>query len=459
MSSSSPDSPLHVYTDGSHLKKHGDLGYGVWFEHEEEEYALSGISTPEFLKEAFDIDEPKVSNPTMEMVALVKALELFEGKSEHIIIYADYNGVQKWVQGEWKAKKPYIVKLRDIARDYISSIEDAGGSVQLEWVAGHSGVHGNEKADEFATMLEPYDSLSRFFGGDAEAPPLPDPEPWSVMAAPTKKDKMALIDSIREKIESGHANRETFDQFVQLLDTGKIRTAEKQKDGTWMVHAWVKQGILLGFRLGEIEKMDFSPQFFDKDTYPLKDIKLSDKIRVVPGGSSIRQGCYVAPSVVCMPPCYINVGAWVGAGTMVDSHALVGSAAQIGERVHLSAGAQIGGVIEPIGAMPVIVEDDAFIGALSGLFEGVLVREKAIIASGVIITGSTPIYDLVNETIIRADENGVIVVPEGAVVIPGTRKVGSDFGSEHGLSIQTPLIVKYREEGGSVGLELESALR
>ncbi len=276
--------------------------------------------------------------------------------------------------------------------------------------------------------------------------------------------------TLRDRIEalSGHPildeNRpeaeSTFQAILDGLNSGTIRSASKKANGDWEAHAWVKQGILLGFKLGDlIAYDDASLPFFDKRTYPLKPLTLADKVRIVPGGSSIRTGSYVAPGVVCMPPMYINVGAYVDEGTMVDSHALVGSCAQIGKRVHLSAAAQIGGVLEPIGALPVIVEHDVFVGGGCGVYEGCILRSRVVLAPGVILTGATRIYDLVEERIIERKEHEPLDVPEGAVVVPGTRSTGSAFGQAHGLSLYAPVIVKYRDQSTDASTTLESALR
>jgi 2,3,4,5-tetrahydropyridine-2,6-dicarboxylate N-succinyltransferase len=251
-----------------------------------------------------------------------------------------------------------------------------------------------------------------------------------------------------------------FRQFLEALNTGAIRSASRDASGGWQAHTWVKQGILLGFRLGEMRDFSSGPfSFFDKHTYPTRSLTLENKVRVVPGGSTIRSGAYVAPGVVCMPPMYINVGAYVDEGTMVDSHALVGSCAQIGKRVHLSAAAQIGGVLEPVGAVPVIVEDDVFIGGGCGIYEGCIIRRGAVLASGVILTGSTRVYDMASERIITRNRKAPLEIPEYAVVVPGSRSVDSGFGKEHGLSLYTPVIVKYRDQKTDAATTLESALR
>ena len=251
-----------------------------------------------------------------------------------------------------------------------------------------------------------------------------------------------------------------FQEFKDQLNKGIIRIAEK-KGNDWFVHDWVKKGILLGFRIGILKDYSINDQFkfYDKDTYPLKSVKLTDKIRMVPGGSSIRDGCYVSPTVVCMPPMYINVGAYVDAGTMIDSHALVGSCAQIGKNVHISAATQIGGVLEPIGALPVIIEDDVLIGGNCGVYEGTIVRKGAVIGSGVILTGSTPVFDLVKETIYRKSENKPLEIPENAVVIAGSRKINKSWAEQYNLSVYTPIIVKYRDEKTDKAVELEDWLR
>jgi 2,3,4,5-tetrahydropyridine-2-carboxylate N-succinyltransferase len=229
----------------------------------------------------------------------------------------------------------------------------------------------------------------------------------------------------------------------------------------WRANAWVKQGILLGFRLGRIAPAATGGPFpfFDKDTYPLRVVGPHDGVRIVPGGSAVRDGCYLGQGVVCMPPMYVNVGAYVDDGTMVDSHALVGSCAQIGQRVHLSAAAQIGGMIEPVGAMPVIVEDDVLVGGNCGVYEGAIIKRRAVLASGTIITGSTPLYDLPNERIIQPEPGQPLVVPEGAVVVPGARAVTVGAGKEWGLSLATPVIVKYRDEKTDARTELERWIR
>lgn len=251
-----------------------------------------------------------------------------------------------------------------------------------------------------------------------------------------------------------------FQEVLEGLNTGTIRSASKNEEGIWEAHGWVKQGILLGFRLGGL--VDYASStlpFFDKDTYPLKPLTLADKVRVVPGGSSIRTGSYLSPGVVCMPPMYVNVGAYVDEGTLIDSHALVGSCAQIGKRVHLSAAAQIGGVLEPIGALPVIVEDDVFIGGGCGVYEGCIVKERAVLAPGVILTGATRIYDVVQERIIQRTSDSPLEVPEGAVVVPGSRSIATSFGDQEGLSLYAPIIVKYRDAKTDASTTLETALR
>lgn len=254
--------------------------------------------------------------------------------------------------------------------------------------------------------------------------------------------------------------RRTFADFRACLTCGEIRAAEKI-NGRWTTNAWVKQGILLGFRLGELKEMSDGEvlNFVDKDTFPARRIALADRVRVVPGGSSIREGAYVAPSVVCMPPMFINVGAFVDEGTMVDSHALVGSCAQIGKRVHLSAAAQIGGVLEPINAAPVIIEDDVLVGGNCGVFEGTLVRARAVLGAGTILTRSTPLYDLVRKEVYRATPDHPLEVPENAVIVPGSRAVTKGKGAEWHLSLYTPVIVKYRDEKTERGIELEEWLR
>jgi 2,3,4,5-tetrahydropyridine-2-carboxylate N-succinyltransferase len=223
----------------------------------------------------------------------------------------------------------------------------------------------------------------------------------------------------------------------------------------------VKKGILLGFRLGELTDLSINDEFrfFDKSTYPLKKLTTADQVRLVPGGSAIRDGAFVAKGVVLMPPAYINVGAYVDEGTMIDSHALVGSCAQIGKRVHLSAGSQIGGVLEPIGAYPVIIEDEVFIGGNCGIFEGSIVKRRAVIAAGVILTGSTPVYDLVREKIYRRSADQPLVIPEGAVVVPGTRRLDKPFAREHNLALYAPVIVKYRDPNTDAATALETSLR
>ncbi|MGO9520498.1 MAG: 2,3,4,5-tetrahydropyridine-2,6-dicarboxylate N-succinyltransferase [Candidatus Korobacteraceae bacterium] len=253
---------------------------------------------------------------------------------------------------------------------------------------------------------------------------------------------------------------EVFSQFRDALSAGAIRAAEK-RDGHWQTNTWVKQGILLGFRIGKLAESG-DPRvlsFVDKDTYPARHFSAADNVRVVPGGSSVRCGAYVAPSVVCMPPMYINVGAYVDEGTMVDSHALVGSCAQIGKRVHISAAAQIGGVLEPINASPVIIEDDVLIGGNCGVYEGTQIGARAVLGAGVILTRSTPLFDTVKGEIYRATEREPLCVPEGAVVVPGARAITKGKAAEWGLSLYTPVIVKYRDERTDRGVELEDMLR
>ncbi len=261
------------------------------------------------------------------------------------------------------------------------------------------------------------------------------------------------------EVEHSPEAREAFLKFRDELTQGRVRAAEKS-DGVWTVNAWVKRGILLGFRIGELREMSAGPlSFVDKDTFPARRFSVADRVRVVPGGSSIREGAYVAPSVICMPPMFINVGAYVDEGTMIDSHALVGSCAQLGKRVHLSAGSQIGGVLEPINAAPVIIEDDVLVGGNCGVYEGTLVRARAVIGAGTILTRSTPLYDIVHGKMYRAEGDRPLEVPENAVVVPGSRAITRGAASEWNLSLYTPVIVKYRDEKTDRGIELEDFLR
>lgn len=267
----------------------------------------------------------------------------------------------------------------------------------------------------------------------------------------------------RESTEYTASDSALFAEFKAALNRGEVRAAERSSSGEWRVNSWVKRGILLGFRMGSL--VDMSPagennlRFFDKETYPLRATTVEDNVRIVPGGSSIRDGVYVAPGVVCMPPMYINVGAYVDEGTMIDSHALVGSCAQVGKRVHLSAAAQVGGVLEPVGAVPVIIEDDVLVGGGCGVYEGTIVRERAVLAAGTILTGSTPVYDLVREQIYQRTANAALEIPAGAVVVPGARAATTERGRSWGLSLYAPVIVKYRDEKTDRAVRLEDYLR
>lgn len=250
--------------------------------------------------------------------------------------------------------------------------------------------------------------------------------------------------------------------LLEVLERGVVRSAERGEDGTWRAVPWVKRGILLAFRAGAVTDMSPSGgplQFFDKHTLPLREFALGDGVRIVPGGSSIRRGAFIAPGVVCMPPMFVNAGAWVGSGTMIDSHALVGSCAQVGSRVHISAAAQVGGVLEPVNAAPVVIEDDVVIGGNCGVYEGTVVRARAVLAAGTVLTRGTPVFDLVNEMVLRATAEAPLEIPEGAVVVPGARAVNGKWGEEQGLSLQTPVIVKYRDERTDLSTALESWLR
>jgi len=261
------------------------------------------------------------------------------------------------------------------------------------------------------------------------------------------------------EVEHNPEARTAFLEFRDGLTQGKIRAAEKV-DGRWVVNTWVKHGILLGFRLGELVETGCAAlSFVDKDTFPARKFSVDDRVRVVPGGSSVRLGAYVAPSVICMPPMFINVGAYVDEGTMIDSHALVGSCAQVGKRVHVSAAAQIGGVLEPVNAAPVIIEDDVLVGGNCGIYEGTLVRARAVLGAGTILTRSTPLYDLVRNEVYRATAEAPLEVPEGAVVVPGSRAVKKGAAAKLGISLYTPVIVKYRDEKTNRGIELEDWLR
>jgi len=278
-----------------------------------------------------------------------------------------------------------------------------------------------------------------------------------------------LQSQIEEIFEQGDAadalaGRAAFLRLRDAMGEGVVRAAEPDADAPagWRVNAWVKRGILLGFRYGRLVDMSVDHgrlAFFDKDTMPLKTLGLDRQIRLVPGGSSVREGAFVGRGVICMPPMYINIGAYVGECTLVDSHALIGSCAQIGARVHISAGAQIGGVIEPVGSMPVIVEDEVLVGGNTGIYEGAVIKTRAVIGAGTVLTGSTPVYDLPHERVIAPQPGLPIVIPEGAVVVPGARAVTVGAGRQWGLSLSTPVIVKYRDDRTDTRTELERWIR
>jgi 2,3,4,5-tetrahydropyridine-2,6-dicarboxylate N-succinyltransferase len=271
-----------------------------------------------------------------------------------------------------------------------------------------------------------------------------------------------LFDSPPPQYTEEH--RRTFDAFKAALNRGEVRAAEPDdasKTG-WRINAWVKKGILLGFRMGKLVDMSVDRErqpFFDKDTYPTKAVNLASQVRIVPGGSSIRDASYVGRGVTCMPPMFINAGAYVDDGTMVDSHALIGSCAQVGRNCHISAGAQIGGVLEPIGAMPVIIEDEVMVGGNCGVYEGVVVKRRAVLGSGVILNGSTAVYDLVREQIYTATDGCPLMIPEEAVVVPGSRAISHPVGQRWNLSLYTPIIVKYRDVKTNERVQLESLFR
>ncbi len=271
-----------------------------------------------------------------------------------------------------------------------------------------------------------------------------------------------LFDHKPEKYTEEHFA--LFAEFKAALNEGTIRAAEPDSESStgWRVNAWVKKGILVGFRIGGIVDMSINvgrQPFFDKSTYPVRRMSVQDGVRIVPGGSSIRDGCFIARGVTCMPPMYINAGAWVGEGTMVDSHALIGSCAQIGRNCHISAASQIGGVLEPVGAMPVIIEDEVLVGGNCGVYEGTVVKSRAVLGTGTILNRSTPVYDLVRETVYRATDDVPLVIPEEAVVVAGSRAITAGKGREWGISLYTPIIIKYRDEKTDAKIQLEDLLR
>ena len=277
---------------------------------------------------------------------------------------------------------------------------------------------------------------------------------------------MTLQENIESLVGAGPgankaAARAAFEELKAGLEAGTIRSAQPDVSmpSGWRVNTWVKQGILLGFRFGDLVEMSAGLPFYDKDTQPVQRFGVAAGVRIVPGGSAIRGGAHVARGVICMPPMYINIGAYLGEGTLVDSHALIGSCAQIGARVHVSAAAQIGGVLEPVGALPVIVEDDVLVGGNTGIYEGAVIKQRAVIAAGTVLTGSTPVYDLVNGVIIKPMPGQPLVIPEGAVVVPGARAVTHGAGKDWGLSLATPVIVKYRDDKTDARTELEQWIR
>ena len=283
------------------------------------------------------------------------------------------------------------------------------------------------------------------------------------MMATIQTDKLqTIIEKAFEDIKSVELSdlKNVLKEFITLLDTGQIRSASPGKDG-WQVNTWVKKGILLLFRTGEIGDFSINEQFqyFDKTNIPPKRFSLDQKVRIVPGGTSVRSGCYVAQNVVLMPPAYINIGAYVDEGSMIDSHALVGSCAQIGKNIHLSAAAQIGGVLEPIGGLPVIIEDNVVVGGNCGVFEGTIVEKNCVLGSGVILNRSTPVYDCVKEKIYRASTGNPLRIPSGAVVIPGARPLSAAFAKENHLFAQAPIIIKYRDAATDAATAMEEALR
>ena len=277
------------------------------------------------------------------------------------------------------------------------------------------------------------------------------------------KDLKLFFEEINNGINNVDENslRENVIEFINGLNAGSLRTAEPDGNGNWRVNSWVKQAILTLFKIGKLKDMsiDNNFKFFDKDTIPLKDFSIENNIRIVPGGSSVRTGAYLAPGVICMPPMYINIGAYIDEGTMIDSHALVGSAAQIGKRVHISAAAQVGGVLEPAGARPVIIEDDVMVGGNCGIYEGVMLRKRVVLGSGVILTASTKVFDLVNESVLQSTPEKPLEIPESAVVVPGTRAINTDFGKKYGLTISSPLIIKYRNDKTDARTSLNYDLR
>lgn len=274
---------------------------------------------------------------------------------------------------------------------------------------------------------------------------------------------IAEIEKLYEIHERSAEAESNVERFLELLDIGEIRAAEPDASSPtgWRVNEWVKKGILLAFRVGKLVKVEdsCSSQFFDKDTFPVKDITIEDQIRVVPGGTAVRRGAFISGGVVIMPPSYVNVGAYVDEGTMLDSHSLVGSCAQIGKKVHISAGTQIGGVLEPVGALPIVVEDEVMVGGNCGIYEGTIVKRRVVLGAGCVITGSTPVYDLVRGTVHRREKGKPLTIPEGAVVVPGSRMAPGDFATKNKISLYTPVIVKYRDERTDAATVLEEALR
>ncbi|HEY7826439.1 MAG TPA: 2,3,4,5-tetrahydropyridine-2,6-dicarboxylate N-succinyltransferase [Candidatus Acidoferrales bacterium] len=272
----------------------------------------------------------------------------------------------------------------------------------------------------------------------------------------------ALFDAPPEHYSFDHAT--LFQTFKRGLNRGEIRAAEPDAAaaGGWRVHPWVKKGILLGFRMGKIVDMSVDAArlpFFDKSTFPVRHLTVESGVRLVPGGSSIRDACFVGAGVICMPPMFINAGAYVDEGTLIDSHALVGSCAQVGRRCHISAAAQLGGVLEPIGALPVIIEDEVMVGGNCGVYEGTIVKRRAVLGTGTILNRSTPVYDLVRDAVYTASADGPLMVPEGAVVVPGSRAVTQEAGKKWGLSLQAAVIVKYRDEKTDARVSVEDILR